>query len=136
MIRRLVKLIRHLKVGEVASVRMQILNKQGNVCAICSSPLKQGAKDCPTLDHNHETGFIRGVLHNSCNGIEGKIMVLAKRGHKGVSATDYIIGLGKYLETHTKPKWAYLHPQHKTPRQKKDAINKKQRELRAKKKAR
>lgn len=40
----------------------QMLIKQNYKCAICGNKL-----DHPYVDHNHETGEVRGLLCNSCN---------------------------------------------------------------------
>lgn len=124
---------RHLKPAEVAGIRTQLLKKQGGVCAICGQRII--GRDVAVLDHDHDTGFIRGVLHSSCNGIEGRMKSLGHRSHKGVLSVDYIIGLGKYLEHHKQPRIGAFHPSYKTPQQKKDAINAKARKARAAKKA-
>ncbi len=124
---------RQLKPSELKSVCQQILAKQGNVCAICGKPMT--ARDYAVLDHDHDTGLIRGVLHNSCNGIEGRAKALAHRSHAGVKSADYLIGLGKYLEHHSKPRIQALHPSHKTERQKKDIRNARARKARAAKRA-
>lgn len=42
-----------------------MLTTQNNVCAICSGPDKIGWR--LTVDHNHETGKIRGLLCGHCN---------------------------------------------------------------------
>lgn len=120
---------RHLKTAEVSAVRQQLLKKQGGVCAVCSQKIL--GRDVAVLDHDHDTGRIRGVLHSSCNGIEGRMKSLGHRCHKGVLSVDYIIGLGKYLEHHKTPRIGALHPSYKTPQQKKDAKNAKARAARA-----
>lgn len=62
---------------------------QGGVCAICKSP-ENGRYAHLSVDHDHDTGKIRGLLCNNCNrGIgllkdDPKILEQAK----------------KYLETH------------------------------------
>jgi hypothetical protein len=38
-----------------------LLEKQGGVCAICRRPGKL------VVDHDHETGKVRGLLHHNCN---------------------------------------------------------------------
>ena len=50
-----------------------ILKNQNYKCAICQSKLNlegQGAKSC-SIDHDHQTGKIRGLLCHSCNSILG-----------------------------------------------------------------
>ena len=123
--------ITRLKTTQVAGVLSQVMKKQGGKCAICGHPFTQ--RDVPVLDHCHTKGYIRGALHNSCNGIEGRVKKLAQRGHTGISAEKYVIGLGKYLDEHTTPKYNYIHPSHKTEDEKRLARNKKARAVRAKK---
>jgi len=40
---------------------LRILRRQGNVCAICRRP------EFLNIDHDHETGKVRGLLCSSCN---------------------------------------------------------------------
>lgn len=49
---------------ERETVKQHFLNEQGWVCAVCGlgGPGRRFA-----LDHDHETGLIRGVLCGSCN---------------------------------------------------------------------
>ncbi len=122
-----------LKPNQVASVLTQLAAKQGNKCAVCSKPFTKFDK--PVLDHDHSTGFIRGALHNSCNGAEGRVKTKACLGHKGVSPYEYLIGLGKYLEHHSSPKVNLVHPTHKTEEQKRIHRNAKARLARQRKKA-
>lgn len=43
-----------------------LLKKQGNKCAICGKKSSKEGKRF-AVDHNHKTGFIRGLLCNYCN---------------------------------------------------------------------
>lgn len=43
----------------------QILAYQGNACAICRRPPKSGKR--LAVDHDHQTGFVRGLLCFMCN---------------------------------------------------------------------
>ena len=125
--------IRKLKASQVEDVRKQLVAKQRGLCAICARPFTK--KDGDVLDHDHTTGFIRGAIHRSCNGVEGRVKTLAYRSHTGVSPEDYIIGLGKYLEHHETPKYPLIHPQHMTEDDKRLKRNAKARKSRAAKKA-
>jgi len=108
-----------LTAGQVASVLQQLVIRQGRVCAICKQPYT--TIDPAVLDHDHDTGYIRGALHRSCNGVEGSIRMAARRSHAGVKPYPYLIGLGKYLEEHSTPKYPYVHPLH-TPKEKKKEL--------------
>ena len=47
-----------------------LLDAQGGVCAICGQPetrIRQGHVRQLSIDHDHETGKIRGLLCSSCN---------------------------------------------------------------------
>lgn len=116
----------------VPDVKRRLLAMQGGKCAICGKPMT--ARDGAVLDHDHSTGIVRGVLHNSCNGAEGRIKSKANMGHKGVDAYTYIIALGKYLEKHSKPQTNLIHPVHKSDEEKRLLKNKRARLARAKKK--
>ena len=123
--------IRQLKPSEVASVLDKLVRKQDHKCAVCGRPFTK--TDRPVLDHSHDTGFIRGALHNSCNGAEGRIKAQANLGHKGVPSGEFVIALGKYLEDNEKPKYMLIHPTHLTEEQKRKKRNAKARATRSKK---
>jgi hypothetical protein len=44
-------------------VAIEYLDAQEGLCAICQSPIDESAH----LDHDHETGEIRGMLCGNCN---------------------------------------------------------------------
>lgn len=43
------------------------LENQGGVCAICGQPEKDSKKTYLSVDHDHETGKVRGLLCSDCN---------------------------------------------------------------------
>lgn len=45
----------------------EIFNKQEGKCTICESKLSKSGKIKATLDHDHITGKVRGILCQSCN---------------------------------------------------------------------
>lgn len=52
------------KYGLTPEAFLEILDKQGGVCRICQlTPNKRGL----FIDHDHETGNVRGLLCNACN---------------------------------------------------------------------
>ena len=121
--------IRKLKVSETAGVLKQLVAKQSHVCAICGKGFTKA--DGAVLDHCHKTGFIRGALHRSCNGGEGKVRIKAQWSHKGVTPDDYLIGLGQYLQVHKTPKYPLIYHTHKDEDEKRLATNAKARRKRA-----
>lgn len=42
-----------------------MLDRQGNCCAICAREFNKSMPPC--VDHNHETGQVRALLCHSCN---------------------------------------------------------------------
>ena len=76
------------------------------------------------VDHCHETGEIRGVLHRSCNSAEGKVTNAA--GRWGAKSTAYsavipfLRQLVDYLETSQTNGTGLMYPDHRTPEQKAD----------------
>ena len=55
---------------DVAKVREKLYNEQGGKDALTGLPLDY--KQAVT-DHNHNTQYVRGVLHRQCNAVLGKI---------------------------------------------------------------
>jgi len=101
---------RQLKVNEVAIVLQKLVLHQASKCAVCGHPFTK--RDGAVLDHNHTTGHVRGAIHRSCNGAEGKVRFKAMLCHTGISSEKFVIGLGKYLEHHSKPRINLIHPDH------------------------
>jgi hypothetical protein len=52
-----------------------MLEKQGGKCAVCGIDKPGGKHKSGTfmIDHNHETGKVRGLLCNYCNRLIGAI---------------------------------------------------------------
>ncbi len=44
-----------------------LLEQQRHCCALCRKPFSTGHAAGPAVDHDHNTGAIRGILHNACN---------------------------------------------------------------------
>ena len=72
-----------------------LFNTQNGLCAICSVPFsidKDTAKNV-CVDHNHETGEVRGLLCRYCNSVLGfskdSISILDK-------AKNYLVSKGSY----------------------------------------
>ena len=55
----------------------RMLEQQGGVCAICHKPVvlvdpRSGAVKRLSVDHDHETGKVRGLLCHKCNALLGQ----------------------------------------------------------------
>lgn len=130
---RLVKLPR----SAMRSHAHRMLKEQGGLCPLCRKPIDLGEKGEGVIDHDHDTGRIRGLLHRSCNAAEGKISNAAARwGAKSSSYTaiiPYLEALVGYLKQTPSQ---FIYPMHKTPDEKRDTALRKRREAAAALKAR
>ena len=116
--------------------------KQGGNCAICGKPISlqvMGNTSDYVVDHCHETGEIRGVLHRSCNSAEGKVVNAAGRwGAKSTLYVDvipYLERLVQYLKSSQENGTGMMYPDHKTDEEKRLAANLKRRKVYAAKRA-
>lgn len=50
----------------------RMFTEQGGVCAICSQPEIHSYRRRLSVDHDHETGEVRGLLCHACNTGLGK----------------------------------------------------------------
>ena len=101
------------------------IKKQGGLCPLCKKPIDlqvRGNKSDYVVDHCHESGLIRAVLHRSCNSSEGKIVNAAGRwGAKSTKYADvipYLRSVVEYLEYHQANPSNLTYPDHKTPEEK------------------
>lgn len=99
-----------LKIREVREYRKKLLHEQKNICPLCSTEIFPGED---TLDHNHETGHVRKVLHRSCNQVEGRILswIRRSRASKG-EELKFLKNLVRYWSTECIQ--TPIHPNHKT----------------------
>ncbi len=113
-----------------------MLLQQGGMCPLCGKEIDLKIKGEGVIDHDHDTGQIRGILHRSCNAAEGKISNAAARwGAKSAKYEDiipYLLSVVQYLQ---KPASNFVYPMHKTADEKRDDRNRKAREARAAAKA-
>lgn len=95
---------------------------QGGLCPLCGLAIDITKKGEGVLDHDHDTGEIRGVLHRSCNAAEGKISNAAARwGAKSSSYADIIQYLESVVRYLRAPGAGVIYAMHKTPDEKADA---------------
>lgn len=110
---------------------MSYLSAQNGKCALCLLPCT------PTdarLDHDHKTGAVRGVLHNGCNALLGKVENNAPRfGVRNLAAFGQ--GVARYIAAHITNVTGLIHPLHKTEDEKREARNAAARKKRAAAKA-
>lgn len=60
------KLSKIYTVKEINAIREKLIAEHGDKCAICQKP-RSAFKKRLSVDHNHKTGKIRGLLCYSCN---------------------------------------------------------------------
>lgn len=125
---RLVKLAR----SQMRSYAARRLKEQGGLCPLCQRPIDLTIKGEGVIDHDHDTGRIRGILHRSCNAAEGKISNAAARwGAKSSRYADIIEYLRQVLRYLEAEPTQFIYPMHKTVDEKKEAVLKRKREQRA-----
>jgi len=78
-----------LKQSELKAYRDRMLKEDGR-CRICGHGIQP---EEAVLDHDHETGHIRSVLHRNCNQIEGRVLSWCKRNGKGVHPLVVLKGI-------------------------------------------
>lgn len=112
------KSTRRLKAKEVAEYRRKLLEKQGGICTLCKLPIEPGDD---TLDHCHDTGHVRAVLHRNCNQVEGRIRTWAKRAYG--DATEFL----EAMVEHWRKDYSHyaVHPNHRTEKEREIAKLKK-----------
>jgi hypothetical protein len=99
--------------------------REAGTCALCEQPLD----DDTVVDHNHETGEIRAVLHRWCNSVLGKVEHYTGRLGQGRDKHTFIKNVVPYLE---RPGKGVMYYSHKTEDEKRLAKNAKARRARAK----
>jgi len=85
----------------------RMLEEQGGCCAICNTDTPSGRRGRFSIDHNHETGEVRGLLCQKCNAGLGyfkdsptilatALKYLLEQGHYGElkSTADSVAGDG------------------------------------------
>lgn len=96
--------------------------KQNNLCPLCLEPINLLEPKEGVVDHDHDTGEIRGVLHRSCNAAEGKIANAAARwGCKSSKYSDIIPYLERVVAYLKAEGTGTMYPDHKTPDERRDA---------------
>jgi hypothetical protein len=123
--------IMRLKLKDIPAFRDKLAQEQGWKCWICSIDLSS-VTACLDHDHSAESGRCRSVLCANCNGLEGRIFNLARRGKRKGTETSFVKSILDYWEYHAKNPRQEIHPSHRTQDEKRIARNKKARERRKK----
>ena len=90
----------YLKTKDIPILKEKLLKKQNYICLICQRDLRKLEPRDRCLDHNHTTGFVRGVLCRGCNSMEGKVykaFVRVGLRNQGVQYNSFLLGLEKYI---------------------------------------
>lgn len=99
-------------------------NEQGGKCSLCGENIDfttRGNQTNYAVDHDHDTGEIRGVLHRSCNAAEGKVANAAGRwGAKSMKYSAIIPWLERMLQYLRKEGTGFMYPGHLTEEQRAD----------------
>lgn len=125
-------MITRIKKSDIPEVKIKLLKQQNYECGICGVDLTNIQTKNLCLDHCHVAGYIRKVLCRNCNGIEGKIFNLCRRGQREGNPIEFANKLINYWNL---PTTALFHPLHKTEDEKRLDRNAKARKARAKAKA-
>lgn len=122
--------------SQLRTVALRILKAQEGACALCGKAIDTTVKGEMVVDHDHDTGLVRGVLHRSCNAAEGKVANAAGRwGAKSMSYSNIIPWLERLIQYLKQDPHPYIYPTHKTEDERRLERNAKARRERATKRA-
>ena len=71
---------------QIDAMREELIAKHGNKCAICKKP-RSAFKNNLSIDHNHKSGRIRGLLCFYCN----KFMIGRNTIETATQILDYLV---------------------------------------------
>jgi hypothetical protein len=128
---------RKLTRSQLRPLALRLYAEQGHVCALCGMAIDLTEKGGMVVDHDHDTGRVRGALHRSCNSGEGRVANAAGRwGAKSMQYSAIIPWLERLLVYLRKEPTDFIYPTHQTEDEKRVAANAKARRTRATRKAR
>ena len=110
-------MLTRLKPREIQPLRELLWREQHGVCPLCETYIEP---EQAVLDHNHSTGFIRAVLHRSCNALEGRVKNAAQRS--GVTHAQLQRFLENFVEYQQRAR-SEVHPTFRTPEEKLERQN-------------
>jgi hypothetical protein len=118
-----------LRQRDIADYRLQLLQAQAGLCALCGEAILPGQA---VLDHDHQTGHIRGVLHRGCNALEGQIVNSLPRNL--ITEAQLLEIFARWTQYHMVQQ-PELHPTHRTPEERAALRQKRAQRRRSAKKA-
>jgi hypothetical protein len=118
---------------QMRAVVVKLLKEQNGVCYACKEPIDLKIPKEGVLDHCHESGEIRGVMHRWCNGQLGKIENAAIRAKRGGTYKGWLVNAINHILT---CKTGLMYPSHKTDEEKRAERALKEKKRRAEIKAR
>lgn len=106
--------MRRITKSEIQTVRLRQWVKQDKICLLCKGEI---VRENTVLDHDHDTGECRGVLHRGCNALLGKLENgRAINGLQDQEAWEnWLSNVAEYIKG---AKMDILHPSHKTEEEK------------------
>lgn len=111
--------LKKLPRSSMAAFRKRQLEAQGGCCLLCGEPIDLSIPKEGVVDHNHDTGEIRGILHRSCNAAEGKAAnAIGRWGAKSMRYEDIVPFARRLLAYWEKPGLGLMYHTHKTPEEK------------------
>ncbi len=119
----------------IQQIKDKIRLEQDDVCPLCETSFSIMEPNNICLDHDHETGLVRGVLCRNCNSMEGKISNCIRRARRALSSAKWFYNLVRYWTiTHASnpAREQIMHPTHKTKDQKRELRNARARRKRKK----
>lgn len=106
--------------SEIPVIRLRQWVKQDKLCPLCGFEI---VKENTVLDHDHDSGECRAVLHRGCNAILGKLEnARAINGLQEQQAWEnWLSNVAEYIKS---ARMGVLHPSHKTEDEKRLLRNK------------
>lgn len=129
--------MRKLARTSMPTFRKKQLAEQDGKCLLCGNPIDLSITGEGVVDHNHDTGEIRGILHRSCNSAEGKAAnAIGRWGSKDMSYTSILAFAKALVEYWQRPGLGIMYHSHKSAAEKAQADKLKARKRAAESRAR
>jgi hypothetical protein len=123
--------------SNLRAMTAMFLKQQGGLCPLCRKPIDLTIAREGVVDHDHNTGEVRGVLHRGCNGAEGKVANSVGRWAGTGMQYDKIIPWLENLLAYLKQEGTgWMYPTHQTAEEKALKAKLKRRTTTAQKQAR